>query len=100
MHPPSVGFLGFLHEILAQHLVGFLSHQAHLSVGPLEHLMASKANAKAFKMASFGFLVSAPLGHGLCQTHWTLCEVRDAHHKLACPCSHSDCCILGKQCRL
>ena len=61
-----VGVLGFLQEVLARHLAGVPSRRVHPSAGPLEHLFASsKINAKAFKMALFGFLVSAPLGHTL-----------------------------------
>jgi len=65
----SVGVLGFLQEVLARHLAGVPSRKVHQSAGPLEHLFAaSKINAKAFKMALFGFLVSAPLGHVLVKT--------------------------------
>ena len=58
--------MGFLQEVLARHLAGVPSRKVHPSAGALEHLFAaSKVNAKAFKMALFGFLVSAPLGHAL-----------------------------------
>lgn len=61
--------MGFLQEVLARHLAGVPSRKVHPSAGPLEHLLAaSKVNAKAFKMALFGFLVSAPLGHTLAKT--------------------------------
>jgi hypothetical protein len=65
----TAGVLGFLQEILARHLAGAPSRRLHPSAGPLEHLFAaSKINAKAFKMAIFGFLVSAPLGHAMVKT--------------------------------
>jgi peroxisomal membrane protein 2 len=61
--------LGFLQEVLARHLAGVPPRKVHPSAGALEHLFAaSKVNAKAFKMALFGFLVSAPLGHALVKT--------------------------------
>ena len=61
--------MGFLQEVLARHLAGVPSRKVRPSGGPLEHLFAaSKVNAKAFKMALFGFLVSAPLGHVLVKT--------------------------------
>ena len=69
VHMLSVGTLGFLQEVLARHLAGVPSRKVHPSAGPIEHLFAvSKVNAKAFKMALFGFLVSAPLGHVLVKT--------------------------------
>jgi len=62
----TAGVLGFLQEVLARHFAGVPPRKVHPSAGPLEHLFAaSKVNAKAFKMALFGFLVSAPLGHVL-----------------------------------
>jgi len=62
----TAGVLGFLQEVLARHLAGVPSRKVHPSAGPLEHLFAaSKVNAKAIKMALFGFLVSAPLGHAM-----------------------------------
>jgi len=65
----TAGVLGFLQEVLARHFAGVPSRKVHPSAGPLEHLFAaSKVNAKAFKMALFGFLVSAPLGHTLVKT--------------------------------
>jgi len=68
-HTLSVGVLGFLQEVLARHLAGVPSRRVHPSAGALERLLAaSKVNAKAFKMALFGFLVSAPLGHALVKT--------------------------------
>jgi len=65
----TAGVLGFLQEVLARHLAGVPSRKVHPSAGVLERLLAaSKLNAKAFKMALFGFLVSAPLGHALVKT--------------------------------
>jgi len=65
----TAGVLGFLQEVIARHLAGVPTPKFHPSSGPLEHLFAaSKINAKAFKMALFGFLVSAPLGHTMIKT--------------------------------
>jgi peroxisomal membrane protein 2 len=65
----STGVLGFLQEVLARHIAGVPTPKLHPTAGPLEHLLAaSKINAKAFKLALFGFLVSAPLGHTMVKT--------------------------------
>lgn len=65
----TAGVLGFIQEVLARHLAGVPTRRLHPSAGPLEHLFAaSKINLKAFKMAVFGFLVSAPLGHAMVKT--------------------------------
>ena len=60
------GVLCFLQEILATHFAGVPTRKP-LWVAPwYEHALAkAKIDGKAFKMALYGFLVSAPMGHYL-----------------------------------
>jgi peroxisomal membrane protein 2 len=58
--------LCFLQEVLATHLAGVPTRKP-LWIDPwYKHLLArAKVDNKALKMAAYGFLVSAPLGHYL-----------------------------------
>jgi hypothetical protein len=59
------GILSFLQEILASHIAGVPSRPPK-HAGPAAHaLAAAKVDARALKMALYGFCVSAPLGHVL-----------------------------------
>ncbi|KAI0036615.1 hypothetical protein K488DRAFT_40712 [Vararia minispora EC-137] len=62
----TVGTLCFLQEVLASHLAG-VPMRKPLWIDPwYKHLLLrAKVDSKAFKMAIYGFLVSAPLGHFL-----------------------------------
>ncbi|KIJ38469.1 hypothetical protein M422DRAFT_231199 [Sphaerobolus stellatus SS14] len=61
----TAGVLSFLQEILASHLAGVPSRRP-TSANPISDALASaKVDSRAFKMAAYGFLVSAPLGHFL-----------------------------------
>ncbi|KAF8525180.1 hypothetical protein BU17DRAFT_62884 [Hysterangium stoloniferum] len=62
----TAGILSFLQELLASHLAGTPSAPVSKSASPLSHaIAATKISPRAFKMALYGFLVSAPLGHVL-----------------------------------
>ncbi|KAF8575502.1 hypothetical protein K439DRAFT_1641341 [Ramaria rubella] len=61
----TAGVLSFLQEILASHLAGVPSRAPKSASAPRHALAAMKVDARAFKMALYGFCVSAPLGHVL-----------------------------------
>lgn len=63
---PNAGTLSFLQEILASHLAGVPVPQPAKSAPLPMHILAqAKITPKAFKMALYGFFVSAPLSHYL-----------------------------------
>ena len=58
--------LQFLQEILASHLAGAPPPRVAKDAPLLVHLLArAQVSGKAFKMAAYGALVSAPLSHTL-----------------------------------
>ena len=58
--------LQFLQEILASHLAGAPPPRVAKDAPLLVHLLArAQVSGKAFKMAAYGALVSAPLAHAL-----------------------------------
>jgi len=62
------GVLSFLQEVMSCHLAG-VRFIVPKEVSPSAHLLASlKIDAKAVKMAIYGFFVSAPLSHYLMGT--------------------------------
>lgn len=59
-------FLQFFQEILASHLAGAPSPRVGKDAPFLVHVLArAQVSSKAFKMAAYGFLVSAPMSHTL-----------------------------------
>ena len=56
----------FLQEILANHIAGVPTKKVSKDAPAYERfLAAAKIDSKPFKMALYGFFVSAPLGHAL-----------------------------------
>ncbi|KAF9822076.1 hypothetical protein IEO21_00070 [Rhodonia placenta] len=62
----TTSVLQFLQEVLATHLAGERAPRVSKDAPAYAHaLAAAKINPKAYKMALYGFCVSAPLGHTL-----------------------------------
>ncbi|TDL28583.1 hypothetical protein BD410DRAFT_781095 [Rickenella mellea] len=60
------GVLLFIQEVLASHLAGVPSPRPPKDAPAVSHVLArAKVDAKALKMALYGILISAPLGHVL-----------------------------------
>ncbi|KAG8936908.1 hypothetical protein FRC03_008602 [Tulasnella sp. 419] len=59
------GILSFVQEVLASHLAG-VPFNVSRNAPAIEQLLATaKVDMRAFKMAIYGFFVSAPMGHYL-----------------------------------
>ncbi|KAF8337415.1 uncharacterized protein EI90DRAFT_3144475 [Cantharellus anzutake] len=59
----TAGALSFVQEVLANHLAG-VNLPAPKSANPLRSFTAAaKIDSRAFKLALYGFFISAPLGH-------------------------------------
>lgn len=64
--PRISGTLCFTQEVLASHIANAPVQRPPKNASFITHLLASaKIDAKSFKMALYGLLVSAPLGHVL-----------------------------------
>ncbi|KAL1951597.1 hypothetical protein VTO73DRAFT_746 [Trametes versicolor] len=62
----TTAFLQFFQEILASHLAGAPPPRVGKNAPFLVHVLArAQVSSKAFKMAAYGFLVSAPMSHTL-----------------------------------
>ncbi|KDQ06931.1 hypothetical protein BOTBODRAFT_167581 [Botryobasidium botryosum FD-172 SS1] len=65
----TAGTLSFLQEILASHLAGAPPARLPKSSPAIAHILArSHIDLRAFKLALYGFLISAPMGHVLVGT--------------------------------
>ena len=59
----ATGILSFIQEVIANHLAG-VPIPVSKSANPASKLAAaSKIDIRAFKLALYGFFISAPLGH-------------------------------------
>ncbi|KAI0830718.1 hypothetical protein BC628DRAFT_1355304 [Trametes gibbosa] len=62
----TTAFLQFFQEILASHLAGAPPPRVSKDAPFLVHVFArAQVSSKAFKMAAYGFLISAPMSHTL-----------------------------------
>jgi hypothetical protein len=61
-HP---GTLCFLQEVLGSNLAGVPSRPSKDAPAPVQALQSIHVDLKAFKMAVYGFLISAPVSHFL-----------------------------------
>lgn len=63
-----VGVLGFIQEVLANHIAGVPVYASKDAPVPQRALAAAKIDLRALKIAAYGFLISAPMGHVLVGT--------------------------------
>ncbi|PVF97600.1 hypothetical protein CPB86DRAFT_734641 [Serendipita vermifera] len=61
----TAGILSFLQEVLANHFANVPVHSSKNAPVHERALAAAKINGRAFKMAAYGFFVSAPMNHVL-----------------------------------
>jgi len=64
----TAGILGFFQEVLANHIAGVPVYPPKDAPPPRRVLAAAKIDTRALKIAAYGFLVSAPMGHVLVGT--------------------------------
>jgi peroxisomal membrane protein 2 len=60
-----IGVLGFLQEVLANHIAGVPVYAPKDAPTPRRVLAAGKIDIRAVKIAAYGFFISAPMGHVL-----------------------------------
>lgn len=62
------GILGFIQEVLSNHIAHVPVYTPKDAPAPKRALAAAKIDLRALKIAAYGFLISAPMGHILVGT--------------------------------
>ncbi|KAF8308902.1 hypothetical protein DL93DRAFT_2158738 [Clavulina sp. PMI_390] len=61
----TAAILGFVQEVLSNHLAGLAVHASKDASPPKKLLAAAKIDLRALKIAAYGFFIGAPMGHYL-----------------------------------